>query len=139
MQQRDEPQTFRARELSASLTVKDVAASMSWYCDVIGFVIDQKMERDGQLRGVRLKAGGVRILINQDDGVKGWDRKKGEGFSLQFTTAQSVDDIAERIESHGGALEMQPKDMPWGARIFTVRDPDGYKLVISSGVSDAKS
>jgi hypothetical protein len=30
----------------------------------------------------------VRILLNQDDGAKGFDRVKGEGFSLMFTTAQ---------------------------------------------------
>jgi uncharacterized glyoxalase superfamily protein PhnB len=130
--QRDEPQSFRARELGASLTVKDVEKSLTWYCDVVGFVIDQKTERDGKLRSVALKAGDVRIRLNQDDGGKGWDRKKGEGFSLMFTTAQNVDDIAERIEALGGTLETPPRDMPWGARIFTIRDPDDYKLVISS-------
>ena len=130
--QRDEPQSFRARALGVSLTVKDLEKSLTWYCDVVGFIIDRKIERDGKVLGVALKAGDVRILINQDDGAKGWDRKKGEGVSFQFTTAQTVDDIAERIEALGGTLETPPRDMPWGARVFTVRDPDNYKLVISS-------
>ena len=86
----------------------------------------------GKLRAVSLKAGSVRILLNQDDWAKGKDRVKGQGFSLQFTTAQSVDDIAKRITQRGGTLEKEPTDMPWGARIFSFRDPDGYKLVISS-------
>jgi len=132
MKERADPETFRARDLGASLTVKDVEKSLVWYSEVVGFFVDQRYEREGKLRAVSLKAGSVRILLNQDDGAKGWERVKGEGFSLQFTTAQSVDDIAKRIKHHGGTLEKEPTDMPWGARIFTFRDPDGYKLVISS-------
>jgi uncharacterized glyoxalase superfamily protein PhnB len=99
---------------------------------VVGFTVDRKIEREGKLRLVALKAGNVRLLINQDDGVKGWDRVKGEGFSLQITTDQKVDEIANRIKEHGGTLETEPADMPWGARIFRLRDPDGFKLTISS-------
>jgi uncharacterized glyoxalase superfamily protein PhnB len=129
---RAEPESFRARSLQASLTVKDVPASLAWYTDVLGFHVDQKHEREGKVVAVSLKAGDVRILIGQDDGAKGWDRKKGEGLSLMFTTAQSVDDLASRVKAAGTALEGEPMDMPWGARVFSVRDPDGFKLVIST-------
>ncbi|HUG01464.1 MAG TPA: VOC family protein, partial [Longimicrobiales bacterium] len=87
---------------------------------------------DGILRAVSLRAGEVRILIGQDDGAKGWDRVKGEGFSLHITTEQDVDEVAERIRSRGGRLESEPADMPWGARAFSVVDPNGFKLSISS-------
>ena len=130
--ERAQPESFRAKSLSTSLTVKDLQKSVAWYQDVVGFTVDQKMERDGKLRGVALKAGDVRILLNQDDGAKGWDRIKGEGFSMQFTTSQSIDDLAKRIRDNGATLESEPADMPWGARVFRVRDPDGYKLAFSS-------
>ena len=129
---RTEPQTFRARELTASLTVKDVEKSKAWYRDVAGFTVDHEQEREGKLRSVSLKAGDVRIRLNQDDGAKGWDRVKGQGFSLRLATDQNVDDIAGQIKANGGALETEPTDMPWGARLFRLRDPDGFKLVISS-------
>lgn len=132
MKQRAQPESLRARSLSASLTVKDLQKSLTWYRDVVGFTVDQQYEREGKLRAVALKAGAVRILINQDDGAKGWDRVKGEGFSLQFTTAQSVDEIAKRIRDRGGVLASEPADMPWGVRMFRVVDPDGFKLAISS-------
>ena len=129
---RAQPESFRARSLSASLTVKDIRKSLAWYRDVVGFTVDRQYEREGKLMGVALQAGAVRILINQDDGARGWDRVKGEGFSLMLTTAQSVDEIARRIEAHGGTLDSAPADMPWGVRAFRLRDPDGYKLAISS-------
>jgi lactoylglutathione lyase len=130
-QPRDEPLSFRARSLGVSLTVKDLDTSIAWYCDVVGFHLDRRIERDGQLRGAVILAGDVRMILNRDDGAKGWDRVKGEGFSMNFVTALSVDDVAERIESHGGTLESQPADMPWGVRSFRVRDPDGYRIAVS--------
>ncbi len=119
------------KSLQASLTVKDLQASVTWYVDVVGFKVDRKIERDGTLRGVAVSAGDVRIILNQDDGKKGWDRIKGLGFSLQINTAQSVDEIAQRITSHGGVLDLAPQDMPWGARVCRVQDPDGYRWSIS--------
>jgi lactoylglutathione lyase len=126
------PASFRGRTLSVSLTVKDLQKSMAWYRDVLGFTIDRRLEREGKLRGVALKAGDVQLSINQDDGGRGWDRVKGEGFSLRITTDQSIDEIAKRIRELGGTLDSEPADMPWGARIFRLRDPDGFKLTISS-------
>jgi uncharacterized glyoxalase superfamily protein PhnB len=117
--------------LGASLTVKDLQKSLAWYRDVLGFAVDRMHEREGKLMAVSLEAGDVRILINQDDGAKGFDRSKGEGFSLQITTDQNVDEIADRIRKHS-SLDTEPADMPWGVRAFRFRDPDGFKLVISS-------
>lgn len=129
--ERDQPESFRARTLTASFTVKDIRKSLAWYRDVVGFTVDQEYEREGTLRAVSLKAGSVRILLGQDDGAKGLDRVKGEGFSLQFTTAQNIDELANRIKERGGTLDSEPADA-WGARVFRFHDPDGFKLVISS-------
>ncbi len=131
-QSRAEPQSFRARELNASLTVKDIHTSLAWYAGVLGFVVERNHERNGKLVAASLRAGAVQILINQDDGKKGFDRVKGEGFSLQFTTAQDIDALAKRVTSAGGTLATEPQDMPWGARIFRIVDPDGFKITISS-------
>jgi uncharacterized glyoxalase superfamily protein PhnB len=116
----------------ASLTVRDLAKSVAWYQDVLGFAVGERHQHEGRVVAVSLKAGRVEILLNQDDGAKGWDRQKGEGLSLQFTTMQSVDALAERVKAGGGTLQSEPADMPWGARAFRVADPDGFKLVFST-------
>lgn len=54
------------------------------------------------------------------------------GFSLMIRTEQSVDALAERIQAHGGTLDSQPASTPGGMRAFRSRDPDGFRLVISS-------
>jgi len=128
---RAQPESLRGRALSASLTVNDLQKSLTWYRDVVGFTVAQNYEREGRLRAVSLKAGVVQVLLTQDDGSKGSDRVKGAGFSLRITTAQNIDEIAARIKARGGVLESEPADA-FGMRVFRVRDPDGFMLVISS-------
>ena len=126
--------TLHATALGASLTVGNLRKSVAWYRDVAGFAVDREHERDGVLVAVSLSAGDVRLLLSQDDGAGGSDRRKGEGISLQLTADRdAVDDVAGRIKDAGGALETEPTDTPWGVRVVRFRDPDGFKLVVSSG------
>jgi len=118
--------------LGLSLTVKDFPRSLAWYTEVLGFTKARDFVRDGVVTGAALTAGDVEISINQDDGKKGKDRALGQGFSIRLTTEQSIDDVAARVKDAGGNLDSEPADMPWGARIFTITDPDGYRLVVSS-------
>lgn len=122
---------FEASALSASLTVNALQTSLAWYRDVLGFAVTRVFDRDGTPFAASLMAGNVAILLTQDDGAKGTDRKKGEGISLQLTTAQNIDELAQRARDGGAVLDTEPMDA-WGARVFRLRDPDGFKLVISS-------
>ena len=126
-----EVHSLDGRELSASLTVNDLEKSFTWYCYVLGFAVDEKYEREGKLVAASLRAGSARIVLGQDDGAKGFDRVKGEGFSLRITTDQDIDDLANRIKERGGVLASEPADV-YGARTFRLLDPDGFRLVISS-------
>ncbi|MEP6730585.1 MAG: VOC family protein [bacterium] len=126
-----EHEPFNATTLSASLTVSDLPTSLAWYRDVLGFTVAREFDRAGTLFAVSLRAGAVPFLLTQDDGARGTDRAKGVGFSLRLTTAQNIDELAKRIQSHGGALDAEPVDA-WGARVFRLRDPDEFRLVISS-------
>ena len=123
---------LEGNDLGASLTVRDLERSAAWYRETLGFTVDRKHERQGRLIAISLKAGTVNLLLTQDDGTKGPDRAKGEGFSLQITTTQSADSLAARAKRHGATLDTEPTDMPWGPRVFRLRDPDGFRWTISS-------
>ena len=122
---------FTATSLGVSLTVNELGTSVAWYRDVLGFTVEKEYERAGVVFGTRLRAGDVMILVTQDNGTRGGDRVKGDGCSFQFTTTQNVDELAARAKARGVALDTEPMDA-WGARVFRLRDPDGFKLVISS-------
>lgn len=124
---------FEATRLAVALTVADLPASLAWYRDVVGFQVDREHERDGRVASVSLRAGNVRLLLNQDDGARGVDRAKGEGFSIFLVTDQDIDELAEGIEARGGSLALPPTTMPWGPRTIRLVDPDGFRIAISSG------
>ena len=122
---------FAAQALDAALTVRDLAASVAWYRDVVGFAVDREYQREGQLFAVAVRAWAVRLLLSQDNGARGADCVKGEGFSLQLTTTQDINALAAQIEARGGTLASAPADV-WGARAFRIQDPDGFRFAISS-------
>ena len=119
-----------AQSIEASLTGTDLVLSRNWYRDTLGFEVDREYEREGRLIAIAMRAGPVRLLLTQDDGAKG-ERRKGEGFSLQITTAQDIDAIATAAKQAGAVLDTEPADM-WGVRAFRLRDPDGFRWTISS-------
>lgn len=130
-QEREAPAGFEAIAVGPSLTVASLEESMAWYRDVLGFAVERTYEREGRMMAVALRAGSVEMLLTQDNGAKGSDRAKGEGFSLMFTSLQDIDAIAARAKANGATLEAEPTDA-FGMRVFRVRDPDGFRLAIAS-------
>lgn len=127
---RKKPESLRLREISLSLTVPDLARSVAWYRDVLGFTVGERWEEDGLLLGQQMKAGAVDLMLNQDDFAKGRDRHMGEGVRVWWSTSQPLDAIAERIRGRGGKLDFGPSETPWGDRAFGLTDPDGYRITV---------
>ena len=125
---------INATNLGCSITCKDLAASIRFYRDAIGFAVAQSYEHEGKVVAAVVTAGACNIVLNQDDGKLGWDRVKGQGFYLQINVAAlaDVDAAAARITAAGGALLSQPADRDWGVRMFQFTDLDGFKLGVST-------
>jgi uncharacterized glyoxalase superfamily protein PhnB len=121
-----------AISLEVSLTVNNLATSVDWYRNVLGFVIDKEHKREMRVIAVSLRSGKVRILLGQDDGSKGSNRQKGEGFSFQITTIENIDALATRARNAGATLDTEPVEIFPGKRVFRLRDPDGFRVVVSS-------
>jgi uncharacterized glyoxalase superfamily protein PhnB len=130
----DTAAVFNATNLSCSITCKDLAASIRFYRDAVGFAVAQTYENDGKVAAAVIAAGQCNIVLNQDDGKLGWDRIKGQGFYLQINVAglADVDAAAARITAAGGTLLSEPADRPWGVRMFQFTDLDGFKLGVST-------
>lgn len=131
--ERENPENLRLNSISAALTADELDKSLDWYCNVVGFHLEDTYEDDeGNVQGASLVAGDQRIVISQDDWGKGRDRTKGQGIRLYLQTSQDVDEVAAAIKERGGTLASEPEDMPWGSRQFNLVDPDGFQLTIAS-------
>jgi uncharacterized glyoxalase superfamily protein PhnB len=124
------PDPLDTRSVVFSLTAKDLSRSVAWYRDVLGFTVDYVMENDGKPTAAGLRSGNAKIFLNQDDGGRGWERTKGEGFAITLVTEHDIDVFAARLKALGWTLTMEPKDMPWGVRMIRFLDPDGFRLAI---------
>lgn len=127
---RKQPETLRLRALSPAFTVTDIAASIKWYRDVLGFVVVDEWKHEGRVMGATIRAGAVELLLSQDDFAKGRNRKKGVGFRIHCRTVQDVDQLAEAIKARGGKLAQEPTTHPWGSYDFAIVDPDGFQISI---------
>jgi len=127
---RKKPETLRLRSIQPGFTVNDVHRSIAWYTNVLGFVLEEPWNRDGQLVGAELRAGSCSIYLGQDDFAKGKDRVKGLGVRLYCETAQDLDALAATVKARGGQLDHEPVTQPWGSRDFGITDPDGYRITV---------
>ncbi|TAK61586.1 MAG: hypothetical protein EPO22_08315 [Dehalococcoidia bacterium] len=120
--------------LRLELFVVDVAASVAFYRDMLGFVVERE---DPDYVPMRL--GDARIAIGAQSGLppghhfgpEALGRQKGVGVEIVI----EVDDIQE---SHQRAVESDyplSKSLtrqPWGLTDFRVVDPDGYYVRVTS-------
>ena len=114
----------------ASMTVGDLARSLHFYVDGLGFEIVDRNEVDGVLRFAMLKSGSVMLGVGQDDFAKGRDRVKGVALRLWLQTAEDLVALADRAKAAGLALDGDPAPLPWGPMAFALVDPDGFMLTI---------
>ena len=132
MQKREQPEKLRCREVAVSFTVTDIEKSVAWYRDVFGLHLQEAVEEDGKLAGAIFAAGQLKLFLSQDDFARGHIRVKGQGFRVWLATAQNVDELAAGIKERGGELESEPEDREWGARDFSLLDPDGYNITVTT-------
>jgi predicted enzyme related to lactoylglutathione lyase len=50
----------------------------------------------------------------------------------RLTTAEHIDAVAQRIKDAGGTLESEPQDVAPGVRGFRIKDPDGFRLAMTT-------
>ena len=115
------------------LTVADIEASVAWYRDVLGFVVNERWESRGKLEAVEMRSGYVSFFLAQDNWKKGRRRRKGQGVRIYCSTDRDVDLYAEQVQAEGNTLTQLPTT-EMGMRSFSVDDPDGYQITIWAGV-----
>jgi catechol 2,3-dioxygenase-like lactoylglutathione lyase family enzyme len=61
---------------------------------------------------------------------------RGDGAILVVTTDGPLADVHDRIEALDddvGTAVTEPRDVPWGDRMFLARDPNGYVCELRAG------
>jgi catechol 2,3-dioxygenase-like lactoylglutathione lyase family enzyme len=110
------------------LKARDIAATVAFYTEVIGFTVDTLWPEEDPALCI-LDHGDVHLLF---DLAADWDTP-GASPGMTGQLVFDADDvlalharIAERVDILWG-----PEVYPYGRREFSIRDPNGYRLVFS--------
>jgi PhnB protein len=92
-------------------------------------VVDRYDGPEGALMHAELMIGDSVIMCG--DPMHGWEPTPG-AFTYYVDDAQAVDATYERALEAGATAINEPKDMPWGYRAGSVKDPGGSRWTICS-------
>lgn len=119
------------------LFVKDMAAMVRFYRDVLGFEIK---ESEDAVNVYLIKDGTLFMLYERKNFEKMTSRKYEyiNGFNGHFEIALYVDTFEEvdkrfaEVVSKGATSVLEPTTKPWGQRTCYVADPEGNLIEIGS-------
>ena len=118
------------RQLWPLLAVKDIARSIEFYRDRLGFAVMGEAESDGKQFWCRLERGGSSIMLQQADEEDGPAEGRGRGITLYFICDDAEAAYAE-LSSRG--LQLTPPSLAYyGMKQLFVPEPDGYSICFES-------
>ena len=114
--------------ISSYLAVANVTASMEFLERAFGFSRGVVLaDVDGQLRYGEMRHGDAVVVLIR----KGDTATATRGAAALYTYVADVDKALSQARRAGAGAE-EAEDTPWGDRVATVMDPDGYRWVLAT-------
>ncbi|MGB8887420.1 MAG: VOC family protein [Candidatus Korobacteraceae bacterium] len=110
----------------AMIYAKDVARTLAFYRDMMGFKLIEDFRYEGTPVYARLRApgGDGTIALHQaGPGVS----VASDGVRLYFEVRE-LDDFCGKLQKKGFYITQLPRMMPWGWRHAYLNDPDGHEI-----------
>ena len=122
---------FYPMPMFPTFAVADIGASASWYTEKVGFARVFAIPGNGgevALEHLRWSKYADLLLVPETNAPYP-TQTKGTGISLSFLAqAETIDDMAARLEVSGVEIAEGPVNRPWNTRDIVVIDPDGFRL-----------
>jgi predicted enzyme related to lactoylglutathione lyase len=115
------------------VTTKLMRETRAFYVDLLGFQLSYEHEH---YLGVRTGAAGspeIGFMLPDKDAPELFN---GKGITFAFRV-EDADKEHARLRRAGATILREPKDEPWGARAFILRDPNGVTLYLSHPIPAA--
>ena len=132
--------TIRFTAVTPNLIVRDIARSLAFYRDVLGFTIKDTVPPAAPFVFVWLERGGVTVFLNDPAAVAkdipAYAAPAFGGTATLFVIVEGVDALHAQIAPRVPVV-MPLHTQPYGMREFAVHDPDGHLLTFAERVAGA--
>ncbi len=114
--------------INAYLAVANVGASMEFLENAFGFTRGVVLrDGDNQVRYAEMRHGEQAVmLVPKSDAMAATS-----GMPALYTYVEDVDRQLGRAREAGAGVS-EAEDKPWGDRVSTVTDPDGYRWILAT-------
>jgi predicted enzyme related to lactoylglutathione lyase len=114
-----------------SLQVRDLAASRTFYTEVLGLAVDPRFDTPDFVlfdsNSIPFALSEARVNLDEAP-QPGW------GLTL-WIDCDHVDELCAKMEAAGATIIKPPFDSPFG-RAFIFADPDGYRITVNENPWD---
>jgi uncharacterized glyoxalase superfamily protein PhnB len=129
---------MKLQKLTPNLVVRNVEASMDFYCRVLGFQRGQTVPEQAPYVFGIVTSGAVEIFFNDQKAVAAdhpalGNRPIGGALTL-YIEVQGIEDLFKTVQQHGTKIIMPMKDQFYGMREFGMEDPEGWEITFAERV-----
>jgi lactoylglutathione lyase len=114
------------RDAFPILQVADLRRSLGFYRDLLGFEVTYSFPSEGDPQFVSLAIDGGKLGLGTTE-----EAVQSRSTSL-WLYADDVDTAVAELKEAGVRVVAEPADQPWGERVASVADPDGYVVHIGA-------
>ena len=122
------------KKLTPNLVVSNVERSVAFYCDVLGFVLAQKVPDQSPLVFAAVQSGDVEVFLNAPEpAFAEYPVFKSRPIGGTLTLFMEVEGIGSLHDELAGRVSVvMPLERKWyGVTEFAITDPDGYVITFA--------
>ena len=111
--------------------VKDVEASLRFYCNQLGFTSPWRYDEDGIARVAQVDRQGCQLIL-----ASTWPEKTGKAtifisLNVEPHSREAAETAVDALRAELEAKGVPVKDGSWGYRLIVVDDLDGNQLLFN--------
>lgn len=112
-----------------TLWVEKFDETVKFYRDILGL----KAEYQDQ-NFVRFETEGTKLFFHR---IMDKQKQNNEKIELHFET-EDVDETSKNLKGRGIKFSHEPKNMPWGSRIASFTDPEGFTVELVGPIKEGE-
>jgi uncharacterized glyoxalase superfamily protein PhnB len=115
-------------DLRCVLAVRNLAVSVAFYRDMLGFGLDFEVPGRALLSRDRF-----RIMLGEcADAMPA--HETGDHSYFAYVTVEGIDELYRELVARSVPRVQDLSDKPWGMREFGVRTPDGHRIMFGQRI-----